>query len=112
MKISASSKVHVFKFSRFIFRGSYFRVLVVGRENRENLDLAKISRYTVLVSVIIVNYLYLFFFYVLAYYLVFIHAFVSGHILCTSYIVPSYLCCPCIQLLMYNANFHTKKSRQ
>ena len=47
MKISTSSKVHVFKFSRFIFRGSYFRVLVVGRENRENLDLAKISRYTV-----------------------------------------------------------------
>ena len=36
-------KVHVFKF----FRGSYFRVFVVGRENRENLDLAKISRYTV-----------------------------------------------------------------
>ena len=30
-----------------LFRGSYFRVLVVGRENRENLDLAKISRYTV-----------------------------------------------------------------
>ena len=47
MKISTSSKVNVFKFSRFIFRGSYFRVLVVGRENRENLDLAKISRYTV-----------------------------------------------------------------
>ena len=30
-----------------LFRGSYFRVLVVGRENRENLDLAKIFRYTV-----------------------------------------------------------------
>ena len=30
-----------------LFRGSYFRVLVVGHENRENLDLVKISRYTV-----------------------------------------------------------------
>ena len=37
-------------FHGFVFRGSYFRVLVVGRENRENLDLAKISRYTVLSS--------------------------------------------------------------
>ena len=36
----------MFKFSR-LFRGSYFRVLVVCRENRENLDLAKIFRYTV-----------------------------------------------------------------
>ena len=35
------------KFTCSNFRGSYFRVLVVGRENRENLDLAKISRYTV-----------------------------------------------------------------
>ena len=35
------------KFTRSNFRGSYFRVLVVGRENRENLDLTKISRYTV-----------------------------------------------------------------
>ena len=33
----------MFKFSR-LFRGSYFRVLVVGREN---FDLAKISRYTI-----------------------------------------------------------------
>ena len=29
------------------FRGPYFHVLVVGCENRENLDLAKIFRYTV-----------------------------------------------------------------
>ena len=29
------------------FRSFYFRVSVVGRENRENLDLVKISRYTV-----------------------------------------------------------------
>ena len=46
-KISTSpnvqAKVHVFKFSR-LFHGSHFRILVVGRENRENLDLAKISR--------------------------------------------------------------------
>ena len=37
-------------FRSFVFRGFYFRVLVVGRENcenHENLDLAKISRYTV-----------------------------------------------------------------
>ena len=34
-------------FRGFAFRGSDFRVLVVGRKNRENLDLAKISRYTV-----------------------------------------------------------------
>ena len=34
-------------FSCLNFRGFYFRVSVVGRENRENLDLAKISRYTV-----------------------------------------------------------------
>ena len=48
VKVSTSSnvhsKVHVFSFSR-LFRGSYFRVLVVGHEN---LDLAKISRYTVI----------------------------------------------------------------
>ena len=31
-----------FVFRGFVFRGSYFHVLVVGRENRENLDLAKI----------------------------------------------------------------------
>ena len=38
----------MFKFLRFrILRFVYFRVLVVGRENRENLDLAKISCYTV-----------------------------------------------------------------
>ena len=34
-------------FLSFGFRGSYFRVLVVGCENRENLDLSKISHYTV-----------------------------------------------------------------
>ena len=34
-------------FSCLNFRGFYFRVSVVGHENRENLDLAKISRYTV-----------------------------------------------------------------
>ena len=52
-KISLSSnvhaKVHVFKFLR-LFHGSYFHVLVVGRENRKNLDLAKIFHYTVLVE--------------------------------------------------------------
>ena len=52
-KISLSpnvhTKVHVFKFSR-LFHGSYFHVLVVGCENRENLDLAKIFHYTVLVE--------------------------------------------------------------
>ena len=35
------------KFLLFLFCGSYFCVLVVGRENRENLDLMKISLYTV-----------------------------------------------------------------
>ena len=44
VKLSTSSKV---KFSQFVFRGLYFRVLVVGRKNRENLDLTKISRITV-----------------------------------------------------------------
>ena len=34
-------------FRSFVFRGSYFRVLIVGRKNRKNLDLAKISRYMV-----------------------------------------------------------------
>ena len=38
-------------FRGFVFHGSYFRVLVVGCKNRENLDLAKISRYTVLLHV-------------------------------------------------------------
>ena len=33
-------------FRGFVFRSSYFSVLVVSRENRENLDLTKISRYT------------------------------------------------------------------
>ena len=47
MKISTSSKVHVFKFLCFLFRDSHFRVLVLGRENLENLDLTKISCYTV-----------------------------------------------------------------
>ena len=43
-----SPKVHVFKFSRFrISRFLFSRVLVIGCENRENLDLSKISRYTV-----------------------------------------------------------------
>ena len=45
VKISRSSRVQIF--ASFVLHGSYFRVLVVGRENRENLDLAKISRYTV-----------------------------------------------------------------
>ena len=40
----------MFKFLRF-FRGSYFRILVVGRENHENLDLTKISRYMVPVTI-------------------------------------------------------------
>ena len=35
------------KFTCSNFRSSYFRILVVGRESRENLDLARISRYTV-----------------------------------------------------------------
>ena len=35
------------KFLQFLFCSSYFHVLVVGCENCENLDLAKISRYTV-----------------------------------------------------------------
>ena len=39
-------------FCGFIFRGFYFRILVVGCENRENSDLTKISRYTVSVSCI------------------------------------------------------------
>ena len=42
MKISTSSKVHVFKSLCFLFCDSYFRVLVLGHENLENLDLAKI----------------------------------------------------------------------
>ena len=38
----------MFKFSQFhILRFLFLRVLVVGRENRENLDFVKISRYTV-----------------------------------------------------------------
>ena len=48
MKISTSPNVHAKFMCSNLFRGSYFRVLVVGHENRENLDLAKISRYTVL----------------------------------------------------------------
>ena len=40
------TKFQLFKFSR-----CYFRVSVVGRENRKNLDLAKISRYTVYVFI-------------------------------------------------------------
>ena len=43
-------KIFTTKFLNFHglnFRGFYFRVSVVGRENRENLDLAKIFRYTV-----------------------------------------------------------------
>ena len=31
----------MFKFSGFLFRSSYFHVLVMGRENCENLDLAR-----------------------------------------------------------------------
>ena len=37
----------VFKFPWLTFRGFYFRVLVVSRENHENLALSKISCYTV-----------------------------------------------------------------
>ena len=40
-------KIFTTKFQLFKFRGLYFRVSVVGHENRENLELAKISRYTV-----------------------------------------------------------------
>ena len=40
-------KVTCSNFNGFIFCGSYFRVLVVGCENCESLDLAKISCYTV-----------------------------------------------------------------
>ena len=43
VKLSKSSRVQIF--AAFVFRGSYFHVLVVGCENRENLDLANISRY-------------------------------------------------------------------
>ena len=39
------------KFTCSNFRGSYFRVLVVGRAICENLDLAKISRYTVNIDI-------------------------------------------------------------
>ena len=42
-------------FRGFVFCGSYFRVLFVGRENRENLDLAKISRYTVIMRFFVCN---------------------------------------------------------
>ena len=35
-------------FRGFVFCGSYFRILVEGRENHANLDLAKISRYAVI----------------------------------------------------------------
>ena len=34
-------------FRGFVFRSSYFRVLVMGRESRKNLDLVKIPRYAV-----------------------------------------------------------------
>ena len=44
--LNVHAKVRVFKFS-WLFHGSYFCVLVVGRENRENVDLAKISCYMV-----------------------------------------------------------------
>ena len=43
-------KIFTTKFLNFRglnFHGFYFRVSVVGRKNRENLDLAKIFRYTV-----------------------------------------------------------------
>ena len=47
--VCKSPRVQMFtqKFTCSNLRGSYFRVLVVGRENRKNLDLAKFSRYTV-----------------------------------------------------------------
>ena len=44
-------------FRGFVFRDSYFRILVVGRENRKNLDFAKISHYTVL-CVLLIAFLY------------------------------------------------------
>ena len=47
MSPKVHAKVYVFKLPWFFFRGSYFWVLVVGHENRENLDFAKISRYTI-----------------------------------------------------------------
>ena len=46
VKLSKSSHVQIFMVS--YFRGSYFHVLAVGRENHEKLDLVKISRYMVL----------------------------------------------------------------
>ena len=43
-----STKFQLFKnFRGLNFCGFYFRVSVAGRENRENLDLTKISFYTV-----------------------------------------------------------------
>ena len=52
-KISMSPNVHTkFTCSNNLFRGSYFCVLVVGRENCENLDLVKISRYTILHNIL------------------------------------------------------------
>ena len=43
-----NSKSSYSNFCGFVFHSSYFRILVVGRENRGNLDLVKISRHTVL----------------------------------------------------------------
>ena len=45
-RYSEDLKIFTTKFLNF--RGFYFRVSVVGRENRENLDLVKISHYTVI----------------------------------------------------------------
>ena len=42
------------KFTCSNFHCSYFCVFVMGRENRKNLDLAKISRYTVAVSQLLI----------------------------------------------------------
>ena len=44
-------------FSCLNFHGFYFRVSVVGRENRENLDLMKISRCTVVATWLVDNYI-------------------------------------------------------
>ena len=60
-------------FRGFVIRSSYFHVLVVGRQNRENLDLVKISRYTACQFVLLLmdescNYkfpFFIFFFFVL-----------------------------------------------
>ena len=46
-KFSPVQNFSCLSFRSLNFRGFYFCISVVGRENRENLDLTKISRYTV-----------------------------------------------------------------